>query len=330
MSVKVSKTAIGAFVLGAVALLVAGVLVLGSGKFFTREFTYITFFDGSVKGLNVGSPVMFRGVKVGSVTNISIRVDRPKHQLKIPVIFTVDPAKFKGSRAEFQRDPRTVELIVAEYGLRAQLQTLSFVTGQLVLALDFFPDKPANFVGLNKQYPEIPSIPAPLEDLRKTLEDLPYRRIVDNLNLALAGINRLVNSIDAQKTTKSLEAAIRDTRTLVQNLNTRVGPLADSIGRTARAADATLLETKEAMTDVRSEIRQVLSDTEKTLETARTALSQSEQTLQSFSDDSRSVTELNKTLREISATARSFRQLSDYLERHPESLIRGKAGKGEP
>jgi paraquat-inducible protein B len=329
MSAKVSKTAIGAFVLGAIALVVAGVLVLGGGRFFTKEFTYISYFDGSVKGLNVGSPVTFRGVKVGSVTNISITVDRARHQLKIPVVFTVNPAKFKGTRAEFQHDPKFVKVVIAEYGLRSQLQIMSLVTGQLSVALDFFPEKPAKYMGLNKDYPEIPSIPAPLEDLRKTLEELPYKKVVENLNLTLEGVNRLVNSVDAKKTTQSLEATIRDTRALVQNLNQRVGPLSDSITLAARSAEATLLETKETMSDVRSEIRQVLSDTEMTLATARTALKQTEETLQSFSDDSRLVTELDTTLRELSATARSFRQLSDYLERHPESLIRGKTGKGE-
>ena len=75
MSKKVSKTAIGAFVLGAIVLLVAGVLVLGAGKFFTKEHVYVTYFDGSVKGLNVGSPVMFRGVKVGEVKDITLIAD---------------------------------------------------------------------------------------------------------------------------------------------------------------------------------------------------------------------------------------------------------------
>jgi paraquat-inducible protein B len=330
MSAKVSKTAIGAFVLGAVALLVAGVLVLGAGRFFTREYVFITYFDGSVKGLNVGSPVMFRGVKVGTVTNISITVDSPKHQLKIPVIFTVDPAKFKGTRPEFQRDPKSVDWVIAEYGLRAQLQMLSLVTGQLMVALDFFPDKLARYAGLNKEYPEIPSIPEPLEDLRKTLEELPYQKIVENLNVALEGVNRLVNSVDAKKTTQSIEAAMRDTQALVRNLNSQIGPLSESISRTARSADATLREAKETMVDVRSEMRQVLAEADTALQSASSALRQSEQTLQSFSDDSRLAGELDKTLRELSATARSFRQLSDYLERHPESLLRGKpAGKEE-
>ncbi|RNC64801.1 MAG: MCE family protein [Desulfuromonadales bacterium] len=326
MSTKVNKTAIGAFVLGAVALLVAGVLVLGAGKFFTKEFAYVTYFDGSVKGLSVGSPVMFRGVKVGSVTDISITVDQEKRQLKIPVTFTLEPEKFKGTKAAFKRDPRTIEKAV-ERGLRTQLQSQSFVTGQLMVALDFFPDKPANFVGLYKDYTEIPSIPTPLEQLQKTLEDLPFKEIVENLNHAIEGVGRLVNSIDGKKTMENVDAAIKDTQALVQNLNSKIGPVADNIAQAARSADAALVETKEAMVTVRSDTRKVLDSANVTLVSAQSALKQSEQTLQAYGDDSRLMTDLHKTLRELSATTRSLRQISDYLERHPESLLKGKAGE---
>ena len=325
MSKKGNKTVIGAFVLGALALMAIAVVVLGAGRFFTRQHVYVTYFDGSVKGLKVGSPVMFRGVKVGTVTDISI-VGLPNRTLKIPVVFTLDPAKFKGTWAEFQRDPKTIEKAVVENGLRTQLETLSFVTGQLQLDLDFFPGTPANFVRLNQEHPEIPSIHSPLEELQKTIETLPLKEIVDRLDSTLEGVDRLVNSIDAKKTGQNIEIAVRDTRALVQSLNNRIGPLTDSISQAAHSADATLKETRETIADVRSEIKKVLDGADKTLETARTALKQSEQTFSAYSDDSQLVNELRKTLRELSATTRSLRHFSDYLERHPESLLRGKAG----
>lgn len=325
MSTKVNKTAIGAFVLGAVVLLVAGVLVLGAGKLFTLEHTYITYFGSSVKGLNVGSPVMFRGVKVGEVIDISITVDPAAQSLEIPVTFTLEPAKFKGTKEVFQRDPKSIEKAVKELGLRTQLQSMSFVTGQLMVALDFFPDKPFQHVAHSKKYPEIPSVPTPLEKLQKTLEDLPLKEIVVNMNSAIKGIDNLVNSIDAKKTTQTIEAAIRDAQTLVQHLNAKIDPLVESVLKTSGAAEATLNETKETMVAARGNIKELVASTKMTLDSAQTALKQSELTLQAYSDDSRLVTELNKTLRELSATSRSLRHLSDYLERHPESLIRGKA-----
>jgi len=326
MSTKVNKTAIGAFVLSAIALLVVGVLVLGAGKFFTREHVYITYFDGSVKGLSVGSPVMFRGVKVGAVTDISITV-AGKDSLKIPVVFTLQPSKFKGTAAAFQNDPQTIENAVNELGLRAQLQSQSFVTGQLLIALEFFPDKEPQFVGLSTEYSEIPSVPTPLEELQKTLEDLPLKEIVENLNSTLAGVERLVNSIDAKKTTRIIEAAVKDIQNLAQNVNEKVGPLADSIASAARSADEALVETRETMVSIRSDTKKVLEGAQATLVTAQSALKQSELTLQAYGEDSRTVTDLRKTLRELSATSRSLRQLTDYLEQHPESLLRGKASE---
>ncbi len=323
MSTKVNKTAIGAFVLGAIALLVAGVLVLGAGKFFKREHSYITYFDGSVKGLSVGSPVMFRGVKIGSVTDISITVDQAKRQLKIPVIFTLEPEKFKGTKAQFQKEPTSIREAVA-LGLRTQLQTQSFVTGQLMVSLDIFPDKPANYVGLYKQYEEIPSIPTPLEQLQKTLEDLPIKEIVEHLNSTIAGVDRLVNAIDAKKTTQTIEAAFQETQAMVQNLNSRIGPVTDDIAQAARSADAALVETRETMVAVRSDTQKVLDNAQTTLVSAQSALKQSEKTLQAYGEDSRLVSEMNKTVRELAKPTRSLRQVSDYLERHPEALLKGK------
>jgi paraquat-inducible protein B len=324
MSTKVNKTAIGIFVLGAIVLLVAGVLVLGGGKFFTTEHIYITYFDGSVKGLSAGSPVMFRGVKVGEVTGISIVSDQAGHTFHIPVIFKLIPSKIKGTDSRFQRDPKSIEKAVKNLGLRTQLQSMSFVTGQLMLSLDFFPDKPARYVGLNPEYTEIPSVPTPLELLEKTLEDLPLRAIVINLNETIKSVNSLVNSINGNKTIANIDATLRDLQAIIKNANNRIDPLIATISKTAVTADAALNETRETMAATRGELSELVKTTRNTLKAAEAALKQSEHTLQAYSEDSQVMTELNKTLRELSSTTRSLRHLSDYLERHPESLLRGK------
>jgi len=324
MSEKASKTAIGAFVLGAVVLLIAAVLVLGSGKFFTREFVYLTYFSGSVKGLNIGSPVVFRGVKVGRVTDISIMAHPPSTELKIPVLFTLNPAKFQGTQLAFQRDAAKIQKAVA-LGLRTQLQTQSFVTGQLMLALDFFPDKPAVYVGWDKdgKNVEIPSIPSDIEELYKIVGALPVKKIVENLNETLTGIDMLVRSIDAKQATETLVSAVREVQVLVRHIDAKLGPVVASITKTSGSAAATLEETREAMVAVKG----LVASSQSTFDAARAALKQTEATLQAYSPDSPLITELNRTLRQLSATSRSFRNLSDYLERHPESLIRGKSGQ---
>ncbi len=145
MSKPASKTLIGIFVLGAIALAVIGIVVLGSGKFFKETVGVVCYFEGDIKGLNVGSPVVFRGVKVGSVTNILLRFDPQTLDFKIPVFIEIEPDRIETIGPRGKKGERMKPLI--DKGLRAQLEMQSFVTGQLQIALNLLPDKPAKFVG---------------------------------------------------------------------------------------------------------------------------------------------------------------------------------------
>jgi len=328
MSAKGNKTLIGAFVVGAIALLVLAVLALGSGKFFSKSQYYVLFFDGSVKGLNVGSPVTFRGVKVGEVTDISVAIDQKNRKVHIPVIIRLDPRQIEGGHLLRAGKKEMQEAV--DMGLRAQLQLQNFVTGQLMVALDFFPKKPVRYTGMMKQYVEIPTIPTEFQELQRSIEHLPLREIVANLNSAVQGLDKLIQSIDTKQTAQALESTIRDVQTLVRHLDDQIGPFAASLTRTSSAAEATLTESRESVTAVRDDIKELTASTKMTLEAFQTMMKQSEQTLQTYSEDSPLVAEIRKTLREFAAASRSLHNLSDYLERHPESLLRGKAiNKGQ-
>ena len=111
----------------------------------------------------------------------------------------------------------------------------------------------------------------------------------------------------------------------MQNLNGRVGRLADSMERVARSADSTLLQTKETIAMVGGDLRQVIDEVRNTLVMAQTTLKNSEKTMQAYGEDSPMLGQMNRTLRDLSATTRSLREVSDYLERNPEALLRGKA-----
>jgi paraquat-inducible protein B len=117
MAKKVNRTLIGAFVLGAIVLVVAGVMVFGSGKFFAKTNTYVMFFEGSVKGLNVGSPVVFRGVKIGEVTNVRLIFDPAKLSALIAVYAEVDPESWSvpvsGEEEKAMREKSATRLIAA-------------------------------------------------------------------------------------------------------------------------------------------------------------------------------------------------------------------------
>lgn len=322
MSRKENKTLIGAFVVGAIAILVIALLALGSGKFFRESRSYVLFFEGSVKGLNVGSPVTFRGVKIGEVTGISVTIDQKNHALYIPVIIRLESNRIEGAE-RLKTDAKAMERAVG-MGLRGQLQLQNFVTGQLMVALDFFPEKTPYYVGTNKTYTEIPTVPTKFQELQQSVANLPLREIVDNLNSAVQGLDRLISSINAKKTAQTLESTIRDVQTLVQHVDSRIDPLFENLARTSRATEATLMESRETAVVLRKDIRELVASTKTTLESAQAILKQSEQTLSTYSEDSPLVVEMNRTLRELGATSRSLHNLSDYLERHPESLVRGK------
>lgn len=232
MSKKANKTLIGAFVVGAIVLLIMSLVVFGSGKFFRRTNKYVLFFEGSVKGLAVGAPVTFRGVKIGTVKDISLVYDPTTRFAFIPVIIETEPYRIKD--APLTRERENVQYLI-KTGLRAQLDIQSFLTGQLAVMLDFFPDKPARLLGLIKQYPEIPTVPSPLGELQKNIGDIPFKDIAFNL----------------QESMRSLNIALKESRETI-------------------------------------------------------------------------VFDVENTLREVSEAARAVRLLAEYLEQHPEALIKGK------
>ena len=190
MSKKANMTAIGVFVVGAIFLLIVGISVFGSGRLFQRSDKYVLFFDGSVKGLSAGAPVVFRGVKIGSVKSVNLLYDSATRDVYIPVVIEVELSRVKGIREKVGY-PNYGRLI--EEGLRARLDIQSFVTGQLLVSLDFYPDTPAKLAGIMPQYPELPTIPMS-KDIFAIAQELPIKEIGNNIREATAGINKLVNS----------------------------------------------------------------------------------------------------------------------------------------
>ncbi len=328
MSKQASKSLVGAFILGALVLIVAGVVVFGSGKFFRKVNEDVMFFEGSVKGLQIGAPVMFRGVQIGHVTNIVLEVNAKELTAFIPVYVEIYPQKIVPIRDKPRFDQLYLQALI-EKGLRAQLLLQSFVTGQLMVNLDFYPNTPIKLVGLEKKYPEIPTIPSSLEQLTKRLEELPLKEIADRLNETLAGMNRLVNSRDLQASIGSLNGLLRNTDALVKNLNAEIGPLASDIRGTTGAARAAFAQAEKTLRfdegapgQIASSIKQTLSAAEATLKETNTAVSNLNGIV--------AQNEIGRTLEQIAELSRSLRVLADYLERHPEALLRGKSpAKGE-
>ncbi len=344
MSKQASKTVIGAFVVGALSLVVVGILLFGSGKFFEQRVKVVMYFEGSVSGLSVGAPVVFRGVKIGMVSDIELLYNAKDQAFWIPVYAELEPERAKlieGKRVQEENYKKLVEK-----GLRAQLATQSFVTGQLMVSLDFFPDKPAEFHGTGK-IPEIPTVPTTLQQLAKKLEELRLEDLVKNVSDIAAGLDRLVNSPEVKNSLASLEKAMGSIQGFAHTLNERtpavLGGVEEAVkdyGKLARTLDAQVTEVgpaaKSTIQDfgklarnADGQLAGVSTSVQQTLGNANTAMEQAQRTLASAQkvtdENSPLVNQLTMTLEELGLAARSMRALSNYLERHPEALIQGKA-----
>jgi len=252
MSKKGNRTLIGLFVLGAVALAILAVIILGSGRLFHETRTTVMYFEGSVKGLSVGAPVVFRGVKIGSVSDIRIHYDPQTKAIQIPVyaefplqgILPEDPAT---GRRRAPGDQKELLEHFIKRGLRAQLEMQSIVTGQVQIGLDFYPDRPAKLVGVDPDFQEIPTIPSPLQQLTKQIEELPLQEIIQRVSSSLQGIDRVVNSPEITRTVQSIAQAAEEAKHLVQNLDAKAGPVASGI-------EAAVIDMQKAVRNINEKI----------------------------------------------------------------------------
>ena len=332
MSKKANPAVVGGFVLGAVALAVGSLFFFGGGKFFRTTSTYVAYFEGSLKGLEIGAPVTFRGVRIGTVKDISVVFDVDSNELSIPVIFEVDLDRLviEGDVSKAVQKGDEDEDVLIERGLRAQLQMRSMVTGQLAVNLDFFPTSPLVYHGEYKGYREYPTVPSEVEKLRdiaeklvSQLQDVPIGEIAqdirdllnsmdelvssEELNNAVAGADRLINSPD-------LAASVQTLRTALENADAAM----QSVRRLADNAEDNLVPLAEALKGASKDLGGLLDQASRVLKSLESSLD----------EDSDLRVRTISAMEEVAAAARSVRVLTDYLERHPEALLRGKKEAG--
>jgi phospholipid/cholesterol/gamma-HCH transport system substrate-binding protein len=329
MNKKISPTLIGAFVMGALGLLVVAVIAFGSGQLFRKTKNFVLYFDGSVNGLHIGAPVKFKGVEIGSVTDILLQLNQDMQVSKIPVIIEIDLKKMtsRGASGAVAEQQEAFQQAIHDRGLRGQLRTESLVTGVLYVALDFFPGTPINLVqqpnGDNK-YPEIPTVPTALEQAQdaisqiiKKLEEIDFKGLIKSLSETISGVDQLVNSPAVKSTLRQLDqtmpkidAAVVSFNKLANDVDGKFSSLSDNLGQTS---DAT---------------RQAMKQAENTLKQTDAALKAAEGAMTNIKDvidpESPTFYEIGKSLREVSAAARALRLLGNYIERNPRALIFGK------
>lgn len=356
MSKKANTTAIGAFVVGAIVLTAAAIIIFGGGRFFKETNKFVLFFEGSVQGLNRGASVAFKGVKVGSVTEVKVLLDSRDLSLQIPVFIEIEPdrlTEMRGielSQIAEETEGKTIMDYLVEKGLRAQLDIQSLVTGQLFVNLDFFPSKPARYVNVDTGLKEIPTVPSSLEIISKTVEKLPIYELASKANRVLRGIERWVNSPEMEDIMVLLAEAVRDVRNTMLRVNQRAEPILAKLEETLGEAHGLLHDVrtnlKPVVGDVRDLTREakhvvqglddranaVASNLGDVLKVVESAVKKADKTLGGLEgmvgEESGVRHEFYGALKELSAAARSIRLLAEYLERHPEALVHGKGGYG--
>jgi len=255
---------------------------------------YLLVFDGSVRGLSVGAPLDFRGVTIGEVVRIGVSIDPKTLVFRMPVEVKLFPRRlaarhFTGGtlaplESEDARWRRMKQLV--DHGLRAQLRSGNLLTGQLYVALDFFPGSPKVTIDLAKKPPEIPTIPGTFEELQETLTGIVKK--LDKLQIEEIGG-------DARKVLASLDETLKGVDVLLKSVDAGLVP----------------------------DLRRTLDTAAQTLKSAEGTLKSAEGTLSSVSPLQ---ADLQQTLRELNRTLTAVRALADMLQQHPESLIRGKPG----
>lgn len=330
MSKQANKTAIGLFIVIALALATGALIVLGSGKFFKPLETYVAYFEGSVKGLAVGAPVAFRGVRVGSVTELSVEFVSQEMAFFIPVIIQIDPSRIRGSGKMTDMSDTEIWQQLTSRGLRAQLQNQSLVTGQLFVNLDFYPDTPLKLIGpdlgnASVDYQEIPTIPSPLQAIENEIRNIPIQDIADRVVAALDGFQRFVDSPELGKSVKLLNQTLENIEKLSDTVNDRTGPLTTE-------AQATLKSIKQLVTTLERIATPLEGRIDTTAKSFQTTLAQAENTLGAVESILKNGSplrfELSTTLNEVESAARALRVLAEFLERQPESLLRGRTAGG--
>lgn len=322
MSKPANKTLIGAFVVGATALLLLAIAVFGSGKLFQTTSRYVLFFDGSISGLSVGSPVLFRGVPVGRVVEIRLTGDLDNLVFQTPVFIELnkkDEGRFSVSDGDISKKEYLDRLV--SHGLRATLATQSLLTGQLMIEMDFYPKSQLPYIIDHvKEYEglaEIPTIPSKLENIWQKITNLPVERISGNILEITENISKFLNTADADQLIDNVNKLVVQLQQVGESIDKTLASVRDLSGpyaRLARNADRQLHDTLSEGVRVLRSLDAVAKQAEETVASARGVVSRNSVT----------VIELNEALREVAEAARAVRVLANTLERNPESLLLGK------
>ena len=329
MSQQVSARAIGLFSIGAVVLLVIGVLIFGSGDWFKAQDRLEMVFTGSIKGLGVGSTVAYRGVRIGEVESIDISLY--KDDINIRVVGLIVQGQSDTSLFGGETDSRKVfKRLVAE-GMRAQLIQESLVTGRLQIQLEFYEEREGYAPASQSGYPVVPTVPSEIEMLGETVKafvhkfkDLPINDIANNLASLTGGLNTIVNSDEVKVSMANLSQSLVHLNSLLADLDREKEVITGEVIGATRAVKG----MADSFTEAANRTKPLIAGAENSLKMLDKMLVQSSSTLATYERLIQPGSELSvtliETLQSFDRTSDQVRQLAETLQRNPESILMGK------
>ncbi len=302
MSARANPKVVGGFVIGAIVLMIVAVVVFSTGgTLFATKHRYVIFFPEAVAGLAVGSPVTFRGVRIGEVVDISVVADVDTLNILIPVTIEVLNDRVQKIAGDEKSRENIDAIDLVNVGLRARLETQSLVTGQRIVEFALLPETPVKLVNIKTKHEQLPAIPSQFKELKLTIDD------------TLKSVQELVNSEELRGAIASFRRTMDGVGELAGNVDEKIDPLSDEVS-------ATFGQARKTMRGIDDEVPP-------TAESFRGAMRQGKSTLSTYERLADRGGSLNRALDDLAAAARSIRVFAEYLERHPEALLRGKGGR---
>lgn len=330
MAKRVNPTVIGLFFLGSLILGIGTAIYVGSVKLFKQQVTMVTYFAESVNGLSVGSPVKFKGVPVGRVSDIQIRFNPETSASSIPVYMEIDQERLQNEFG-LMLDISDQQILLEQVrsGLRAKLQLASLISGQLFVELDFIEDPDKNlpeFSHSELDYPEIPSAPSALSQLGKETSDLftelssiEFRQLGNEITELVSLLREKAENTDIERATRQIGETAGAVKDFLESED--IGQTIEHMQRTLRSLEQTSEKTGLAVGELKSEFNGVNGDLRDTLRGLRDLTGDLNQIIEPGSPVRGELEQILNNLERLSGSIANF---SEYLERHPDALLKGR------
>ncbi len=323
MSTRANPTLIGLFIIGGVALAIVGVAVLASGSWFATRSTFISYFDESVNGLEVGASVKFQGVPVGQVTNLLIQIESSDRTFQVPVEYEIDLTRLTSSTGTFLdlENPAVLREQI-ENGFRAQLQMESIVTGQLYIELAYRTDpSPPELAEGPTRYPEIPTNPSLLSAFGTQAGS-----VVGDVLTILFRVNEMLEAVNMEELNRSVVASAQAVERLADSDEIRlalaeVPDMTVQLNQTLADVQSLAQKLEGSVDPLQLQVEGTTDELLLTLQSMRQLVTESQGM---FSTDSGIGYEMATAMMALQRAAQALSELAMSLERNPDMLLRGK------